>query len=81
MISKCGRCGGALFELKENEPNGSNFKINFIQCCMCGTPIGTMGYFDTYTTIVDMEKRINKKFQQIESMISSIDYNMKALTR
>jgi predicted nucleic-acid-binding Zn-ribbon protein len=42
--SKCGHCGSTRFEIKEVEPQGSQFKLYFIQCASCGVPVSTIEY-------------------------------------
>jgi hypothetical protein len=34
--STCVRCGSSYFEVTENEPRGSAFKLLFVQCSSCG---------------------------------------------
>jgi hypothetical protein len=43
--SRC-PCGSTNFELKEVVPKGSSFKLNFVQCASCGTPISTIEYMN-----------------------------------
>lgn len=42
----CIKCGNSTFEVKENAPKNSNFKIMFIQCTSCGGVVGVMDYFN-----------------------------------
>ncbi len=44
-VSTCIKCGHSSFELKENTPIGSNFRLYFIQCAGCG---GVIGVIDLY---------------------------------
>ena len=44
-ISTCPKCDSHYFEMKEAEPNGSKYKIMFIQCSSCGAVVGTTDYF------------------------------------
>lgn len=45
-MSKCMRCDGTTFELKENTPRTSNFKLMFVQCSSCGGVVGVQEYFN-----------------------------------
>lgn len=38
--SKCAKCDNTYFEVVENSPARSNYKLMFVQCSKCGTPIG-----------------------------------------
>lgn len=41
-ITSCAKCGTHFFEVKQVEPHGSDYKINFVQCSKCGTVVGVM---------------------------------------
>lgn len=58
--SSCPKCGGHSFELKENAPMGSNFKVNFIQCAAltCGTVLGVMEYHNTAALLQKQNQQI-----------------------
>jgi len=43
-FSTCGKCGHRFWEIAQVEPRGSAFKLYFVQCASCGTPVGTMEY-------------------------------------
>lgn len=45
-ISKCGSCESHTFELKANEPKGSQFKLMFVQCSRCGAVVGVTDYYN-----------------------------------
>lgn len=55
MLSICGKCGGHRFELSEQSPSGSNFKLQFVQCAACGVPIGAMEYFSAGAKLTNLE--------------------------
>ena len=65
MISKCGSCGGARFELKENSPSKSNFKINFVQCVSCGVPVGVIDYYDVHSKLNEIAQKIEDIEQKL----------------
>ena len=56
--SKCPSCGNYTFELKENEPRNSNYKMFFIQCTSCGSVISATDY---YSAGVFLKKQEEKK--------------------
>lgn len=56
--SKCPTCQNNLFELAEDAPAGSKFKIQFIRCSSCKTVVGTMDYLHTPTLIKDLAKKL-----------------------
>ena len=45
-MSTCVKCGSHSFEMRENEPRDSNYKIMFIQCTSCGSVVGVMDYYN-----------------------------------
>lgn len=38
--STCMKCGHTKFELVQNTPKDSNFKLYFVQCASCGGVVG-----------------------------------------
>ena len=44
--SKCGGCGSTTFEVKENVPTHSTFKLLFVQCSKCGVVVGVNEWFN-----------------------------------
>jgi uncharacterized Zn finger protein len=59
--STCTKCGSTSFEVKENSPMGSNFRIMFVQCSNCGGVVGTMDYFNIGQLIHDLAKKLSLK--------------------
>lgn len=45
-VSTCTKCGSYAFEMVENTPNGSEFKVMFIQCSSCGGVVGVTDYYN-----------------------------------
>ncbi|MDP2720834.1 MAG: hypothetical protein Q8O75_02740, partial [bacterium] len=76
-MSKCAKCNSTSFKIQEKEPTGSRFKLLFVQCSMCGVPIGVVEYHNTGSLIQNLEKKIN----QLESSISDVQHNIHAITR
>lgn len=44
--SSCPKCSRHVFELKENTPNGSEFKLTFVQCSSCGAVVGVIDFYN-----------------------------------
>jgi hypothetical protein len=44
--STCIKCGGTQFEVKENSPKKSNFKLLFVQCSSRGGVVGVMDFYN-----------------------------------
>ncbi|MDD5394963.1 MAG: hypothetical protein PHE17_18245, partial [Thiothrix sp.] len=57
--STCPKCGGHMFEIKENEPSGSAYKVMVFQCTGCGHPFGIMDYFNIGTLLQNQKKDIS----------------------
>lgn len=72
MITTCIKCKGTFFELKTIEPNGSNFKVNVVQCSACGSPIGLVDYYDTHSSI----ELTNSKIKNLHDEVSQIAYDV-----
>lgn len=57
-ISTCVKCGGSRFELKENEPYGSRYKLMFVQCTNCGGVVGAVDFFNTGAELQVIKKHL-----------------------
>lgn len=77
-MSKCGFCGAFMWEVKEESPHGSAFKVNFLRCSICKVPVGVIPYYDLHTKLVKMEEKI-KKLEQYLPMLLQIDENVRRL--
>lgn len=65
-MSICAKCGNHIFGIVEQEPSGSRFKVYFVQCMSCHSPIGIMDYFDNNSLIEKLENKLNKLTNQVE---------------
>jgi transcription initiation factor IIE alpha subunit len=77
--SKCPSCNNSYFELKENSPTDSQFKLQFVQCSSCGAVVGAMDYWNLGTVSKDIEKKVNKidsDISSIKSQINTVNYNI-----
>jgi hypothetical protein len=57
-MSTCVKCGGHYFEVKENSPNGSSFKLMFIQCSSCGGVVGVQEFYNTGALVQRLAKKL-----------------------
>ena len=60
MLSTCPKCETQVFEVKMVEPIGSNYKLYFIQCAQCGTPVGTAEYNNVGAMLAKQNEAIKK---------------------
>ena len=56
--SKCIKCDGTIFELKENEPSGSKVKFYFVQCRSCGGVVGAVEWWSPTLSLQRIEKKL-----------------------
>ncbi len=71
-MSTCAKCGGHFFGIVEQEPSGSRFKVYFVQCTSCQSPIGVMDYFDNNSIVKALEQKVDR----IESLVNDLDYKL-----
>jgi hypothetical protein len=50
-----------MFEVKQVEPRGSAFKLNFVQCTNCGGVVGVMEYHNIGALIEKMQSDLERK--------------------
>lgn len=46
MASRCSKCNNIGFEMVEETPKGSAFKLMFIRCISCHSVVGVMDYYN-----------------------------------
>lgn len=56
--SKCPKCDNAHFEVAENSPSKSKYKLMFIQCSKCGSVVGTMDYWNIGILLKELEGKV-----------------------
>jgi uncharacterized Zn finger protein len=74
--SKCPKCDSSQFEVKENSPTYSNFKLLFVQCSNCGAVVGTMDYYNIGARLSELEKKVDRLKSSNDgssSVISNLD--------
>ena len=60
-ISTCPKCDSHSFEMVENSPRDSRFKIMFVQCALCGAVVVTADYINTAALIQQLAEKLNIK--------------------
>lgn len=78
-MSKCGHCGGFMWELSQEAPSGSAFKVNFIRCSMCKVPVGVLPFYDIHSKLETMEKQNKTLGETITYSLRVIDDNIRRL--
>ena len=85
--SKCPKCDNGYFEVTENSPSKSNFKLLFVQCSSCGSVVGTMDYWNIGTLLKELEQKvgfgtststINSNLDVINQNITKLFQNLQA---
>lgn len=76
-ISTCAKCGGSSFKVVLQEPSGSNYKLNFVQCSSCNTPVGVLEYYNTSAQLEDQKKQI----ASLGSRLSNIEYTLQQVVQ
>lgn len=74
--SSCGKCNNPFFELLENTPNGSNYKLLFVQCTKCGTPIGALDYYNIGARLSEVETELKDKIDRLDSHTNTVNQNV-----
>jgi predicted nucleic-acid-binding Zn-ribbon protein len=57
-LSTCVKCGHHFFEVSEAEPNGSQFKLMFVQCASCGGVVGVTEYYNAGAMLEKLAKKL-----------------------
>jgi len=57
--SKCPSCNNSSFEMIEETPKGSSFKLMFIRCKSCKTVVGVTDYFNTNFLLKKLAEKLN----------------------
>lgn len=81
MHSVCGKCGTFTWELSEEAPNLSNWKLFFVRCAMCKVPIGVLEYNNAGAKLDKVEKTVTVLGDSLTRMFQVIDANIRQLFR
>lgn len=77
MTSKCAKCNSFSFEIVEQSPRNSKYKFFFVQCSVCGSPIGVLEYFNSGAKIEIVENKI----QSLERKIDNLEFILRQKLR
>ena len=80
-ISNCAKCNGTFFKVVTQEPSGSNFKLNFVQCSSCNTTVGVLDFFNTGSQLEDQKKQIANISSRISGIESALQQVIQMLQR
>lgn len=58
--STCPKCEHTGFEIVENEPTNSMYKIIFIQCSKCGAVVGTTDFYNIGERTAEIKEALKK---------------------
>ena len=78
-MTKCPKCGGYSFKVQETAPSGSNFKLYFIQCSSCDTPVGITEYYNSGAMIEKVQSKLDYLSGLVDSLssqISQLEYKL-----
>lgn len=73
MISQCTNCNSTMFELVECAPNGSSYKMFFVQCSSCGGVVSSMEYYASFAKIEELEKKVNILQTTVDGRLMNIE--------
>jgi len=77
-ISTCPKCGNHSYSLRETEPSGSAVKWYFVQCAVCGAPVGVVDFYPNSTLLKRMQA-VEKLVKDLSASVSQIDYMIRQL--
>lgn len=57
--SKCPHCQKTGFEVKEETPKDSNFKLMFVRCQSCKTVVSVLDYYNIGKLLHKLAEKLN----------------------
>ena len=75
-VTECPKCGAADFEMEEAVIANAVFKMNFVQCAACGTPVGVTDYDDPVETLTPVIQQQSEKIGQVEGRLSRLEQDL-----
>jgi len=64
--STCPKCDSHKFDYVENSPDGSAYKLMFVQCSSCGAVVGVMDYLSIGTQNEQLKEEIKVLTKEVE---------------
>lgn len=71
-LSKCPKCDSTQFEVQENSPVGSRFKIIFVQCSRCGCVVGVTDYRNIGYEVQEVKQELQAIKQEVHYICSCV---------
>lgn len=78
--STCPKCDNTYFEVTNNSPSKSNYKLLFVQCSKCGCVVGTMDYYNIGAKLEELEKKV-ERISSSSSGMSSVNNNLAVINQ
>jgi hypothetical protein len=75
-IPSCSKCGNSYFELADQVPSGSNYKLKFVQCSSCNATAGVMDFYNLGQMLKEQQElleEINSRLSSLEETVAGID--------
>lgn len=57
--SKCPKCQSSSFEIEEETPKGSGFKLMFVRCSSCKTVVGVADYYNIGSLLHKLAEKLH----------------------
>jgi hypothetical protein len=74
-MAGCSNCGNRVFEIEEDSPLGSKFKLLFVQYASCGVPVSVLDYFNIGAMIEDQDAVVadhTQRLHRIEGLFRNL---------
>lgn len=56
--SRCIKCDNGTFEIVENTPRRSAFRLMFVQCSSCGAVVGVLDFYNIGERITELATKL-----------------------
>jgi hypothetical protein len=56
--SRCIKCDNSSFEIVENTPHRSVFKLMFVQCTSCGGVVGVLDFYNIGERLTELARKL-----------------------
>jgi len=66
--SKCPSCGNATFRAVLQQPDNSNYQLQFVQCAECDAVIGVLEYLNLGATLHDQTQIIKEHGSKLDRL-------------
>lgn len=83
-ITSCPKCNNHSFEIVEVPVAHSVYKLNAVQCSVCGTPIGIQEYFNSGAKILEQTgiiSGLSTKISNLEQILLDIEQSLRIIAK